>query len=369
MDEQRDLGERVALARLAKGVSQGELASEVDLDRTALSKVESGVRRISALELARIADVLGRPLGWFLANTPAPILSRRADMIREQTSAELDAELTFEGLTLEVEQLLDLGVLAPPEKHVAIKGPVEERHAASLAALDARLLCSSVTEPLGDLASVVEVFGLHVYSLPLASDVDGLMLRLEGGSGICLVNGASEPGRRRSTVAHELGHFLFDDEYSAEALTAAGRSDREALIDYFAGHFLVPEPALRQAWLTRDGRTDPRGAAVEIAAEYRVSWRALLMRLLETGLVDADTRRKLDPTPTRADFIARRIAPPAEDLAPPSVPPAVGEAVLAAYYKDLITQERALELLHGMTDVLPSPELLPLRQFKGDFYT
>jgi Zn-dependent peptidase ImmA (M78 family)/transcriptional regulator with XRE-family HTH domain len=368
VDEQRALGERVALARSAKGMSQGDLAAAVDLDRTALSKVESGARRVTALELARISGSLGRPLNWFLSNSPAPILSRRAEMVRDQSPAELDAELTFEALAFEVQQLRDLGVLPAVAELLAVDVQIDSFGAAAEAALAARKHCSSVTEPLGSLASAAAAFGLHIYSLSLAGDVDGLMLHLGEGCGVCLVNGSADPGRRRFTAAHELGHFLFDDEYSAEVMTASNRSDREALIDYFAAHFLMPDPALRQSWASRGGESDPRGAAVEIAAEYRVSWRSLLTRLVDSNLIDNDQRRELLPTPTKADFLARRIQPPQADLQPPSVPPAVGEAILTAYYKDLITADRALELLHGETDALPAPELLPLRQLKGDFF-
>lgn len=369
MDEQQELGERVALARSAKGVSQSDLAAKVDLDRTALSKVESGVRRVSALELARISEVLGRPLDWFLSGSPAPIVSRRAEMVRDQSPAELDAELTLEALALEVQQLRDLKLLPLAELRPVFQAQIDTEEDAAAAALLARHQCSDPTEPLGNLASVVAAFGLHVYSLPLAGELDGLMLHVESGCGVCLINGAADPGRRRFTAAHELGHFLFDDEYSAEAITASSRSEREGLIDYFAAHFLLPEPALRQAWSSRGGHLDARGAAVEIAAEYRVSWRSLLTRLLESKLIDKDLRRQLfSSTPTKADFLARRIQPPQPDLEPPSVAPAVAEAILAAYYKDLITGDRALELLHGEADSLPAPELLPLRQFKGDFF-
>lgn len=64
------LGNRIAAARRAGGMTQEALAKAVSLDRTALSKIEGGRRNLSSSELSRIARVLGRPLEWFLADPP-----------------------------------------------------------------------------------------------------------------------------------------------------------------------------------------------------------------------------------------------------------------------------------------------------------
>lgn len=40
----------------------------MSLDRTAVSKIETGSRDVSSVELGRIARVLGRQLDWFLAD-------------------------------------------------------------------------------------------------------------------------------------------------------------------------------------------------------------------------------------------------------------------------------------------------------------
>ncbi|HEY9476624.1 MAG TPA: helix-turn-helix transcriptional regulator [Mycobacteriales bacterium] len=59
-----EIGERVAEARRAAGLSQADLAGRVGMDRTALVRVEAGERKVSALELMRLAEQLGRSTGW-----------------------------------------------------------------------------------------------------------------------------------------------------------------------------------------------------------------------------------------------------------------------------------------------------------------
>ena len=66
------LGRRVAEARRERNLTQAALAATVGLDRTALSKIESGRRGIGSLELATIARALGRPLDSFLSEAAGP---------------------------------------------------------------------------------------------------------------------------------------------------------------------------------------------------------------------------------------------------------------------------------------------------------
>lgn len=62
------LGQRIAEARHAAGLTQHALARAVSLDRTALSKIETSHRDVSSAELGRVAHALGRDLAWFLAD-------------------------------------------------------------------------------------------------------------------------------------------------------------------------------------------------------------------------------------------------------------------------------------------------------------
>ena len=71
------VGRRVAAARKAADLSQEELAGRLRLDRTAVSKIESGHRRVDTLEFTRLARELGRSIGWFVTDPPVAIVSRR----------------------------------------------------------------------------------------------------------------------------------------------------------------------------------------------------------------------------------------------------------------------------------------------------
>lgn len=53
------LGKNIQMARLAKNLSQNELADELDISREHLAKLETAKRRISLKLLFRLCDVLG----------------------------------------------------------------------------------------------------------------------------------------------------------------------------------------------------------------------------------------------------------------------------------------------------------------------
>jgi transcriptional regulator with XRE-family HTH domain len=84
-DERRRLAERLREAREAAGLSQEDVAQKLSLPRPAISQIENGHRRVEALELARLAKLYGRPLGFF-ANEE-PIGAKRLDALHRTASA------------------------------------------------------------------------------------------------------------------------------------------------------------------------------------------------------------------------------------------------------------------------------------------
>jgi transcriptional regulator with XRE-family HTH domain len=87
----RMMGQRIAEARGRAGLTQAQLASAVSLDRSALAKIETGSRRVSALELASLAESLGVRIEWFVQDAPEAIISRRNTQEPGTPSPRIDA--------------------------------------------------------------------------------------------------------------------------------------------------------------------------------------------------------------------------------------------------------------------------------------
>ncbi|MGH3868352.1 MAG: helix-turn-helix domain-containing protein [Pseudonocardiaceae bacterium] len=63
------LGERLRSAREYLGLSQGDVAEFLGLSRPAVTNMETGNRKVSADELARLARLYHRPYEYFIGET------------------------------------------------------------------------------------------------------------------------------------------------------------------------------------------------------------------------------------------------------------------------------------------------------------
>ena len=352
-----ELGERIAVARREAGLTQGECATRAAIERTALAKIEIGARRVGAVELARLADALDVRIEWFFEDAPASVVSRRNAAEAGAPNPLIDRSV--ERLAREIEFLQrigsDLNLPASPE--LAVPQTMEEAETAAAEAR--RMLGYEKGEPAIGLAERAADIGLLVFSLALGEDAaDGASILLSRG-GVALVNGSRALGRRRLTLAHELGHFLFADEFSTDWLVADDpASKREARIDRFARALLLPESALRSAW-QRD--QDTRTRAVLIASEYRVDMSTLSRRLSELGVASSAEATVVRSTRTRrADIVEHALLVP-QDLAPPEFPDVYVRAVLNAYRSEEISAARAIDMLleTWANDDLPDLPKLP----------
>lgn len=353
-----EFGSRLAVARKASGLTQADLAREVGLDRTAVTKIESGARRVDSLELSRIASALQRPIDWFLTPSPRRVASRRAAL---DVSNERPADVQLEMLARDVEQMIELGAIRLPDV-ARPAGTVRTVEDAERAAYTAREFLEQPDGPLRNLLRAAERLGVVAASLGLHDEkLDGSYVALEMG-GVALINGGTPPGRRRFTLAHELGHHVLADSYSAEWIVAAEDEDRERLVSAFAIHFLMPRDSIVRRWAELDGHHDPRRAAIVLGAEFAISWTAVCAQLRNLELIPEGARRTLvEQRPSKADFLELEVFVE-EDLRPPSLSPGFSSAVVRAYRKHKLSRERAVELLRGTVEPqdLPRQDEIPL---------
>jgi transcriptional regulator with XRE-family HTH domain len=64
-EDRKTLGERLREAREYLGFSQDQVATFLGVSRSALSLIETGRRKVDALELKKLAGLYKRPVGFF----------------------------------------------------------------------------------------------------------------------------------------------------------------------------------------------------------------------------------------------------------------------------------------------------------------
>lgn len=350
-----EFGKRIGQARKAVGFTQLDLASAIGLERTVITKIESGTRRIDSLELARISKVLRRPVSWFLM-TPSPaVISRR----EAREGVELEADVLLESLASDLEQLVGMNLLIS-SKCPGFGVTVDTVQTAEQAAIKVRRHLGLEAQPLVDLGRVSEQLGLYLFVLPLDAAVQGSYIAMRSG-GVALVQGNAPTGKRRFTAVHELGHHVLADEYSTEWIKG-GKDERERLISAFAVHLLLPRSAAAARWQALGGKDDPWNAAVHLGAEFGLSWSALCGQLKNLDLVSEDLRADLTQRPPGiADFIERELTLMSLPVCP-SIPTGYAAAVIKAFRGQRIGRQRALELLHNTlgAEELPGRQKVPM---------
>lgn len=308
---------------------------------------------------------LGRPIDWFVLEPPSAVLSRRRDLVDgHSTTLALDVEI--DRAARDVQFLLDRSILTWPNRQ-PLAVPQSHEDAERLAS-DARNDLGVSDEPLLDLGAQVEHLGVVAYSLDLGSADDGACVELTAPDqrrvGVAVINGNQDPGRRRWTLAHELGHYLVGDAYAADH--PAGEIER--YLNSFVAHLLMPRTGVQKVWRQTSDRGE-RVALLTLSARYRTSWTAACSHIRSLGLLDYVSFEKLrTERPTPGDYLALGESW-TEELQAPFVPPDYTQRVLRAFVDGDLTPARAVDLLRSRLaeSDLPSPKPPSLEDLRSAF--
>jgi Zn-dependent peptidase ImmA (M78 family) len=147
-------------------------------------------------------------------------------------------------------------------------------------------------QPLGDLLEIIEqATGIDVAVLDAGPDEHGLTMR-DPARGTVFIGVARtrNPMRQRSTLAHELGHVLFEDWVGSDTGDWSDRSPAEIRADVFARHLLVPVEGLREFI----GTPSPIGPSTlsAVVQRFLVSPQIAAIALRQAGYIDEAAKQE-----------------------------------------------------------------------------
>lgn len=356
------LGLRIAEARQRAGLKQEDLAHSSGLDRTAIAKIETGVRRVTALELARLADALGERIEWFLEDPTPSIVSHRNMVDPGEPSPQIDTVIERVAQAVEFTARNDAGLREALRELLPFEEPTDAAETETLAESARDLVGADRDGPVQELSSLLATAGVLTYVADLGRDsADAGSVLLRKGA-VAVVSGNLRTGRRRLALAHEFGHVLIADPYTVDWRVDGSTQDvRERGIDRFARAFLLPHSSLESRWREWGGdqESTTRTAAVRTASFFRVDMSTLARRLLDIGLINAGTASYVRTVKTnRADILEHNLVV-ADELPMGELPRAYESAVLRLFTSEKITDVRALDLLFDTWDLGDLPELAP----------
>lgn len=343
-----DLGRKIGEERKKAGLTQQQCADAAGIDQISLAKIENGERRTTALELTDLADAMGIRAEWLIEDPPPSVISIRNSSDPSKPSSEIDKKL--EQVAREAEfvwKKLDAPEALPSLPKLAMPHTPEATEECALKVKE--LMGYEPHEPAIGLLEHSANIGVLAFTFPLGNEAPvGASLLLSTGAA-AVINGNRRLGRRRLTLANEIGHCVFADEHSVDWRVGYSRREgHEAQIDSFARALLLPARLLRSFWLeTSDGRS-LRAAAVITASNFQVEVATLARRLQELGLIGGEEAAQVRGiNTTKADTLDLRLVPTPNfcEVNRPLLPRRYEKAILDAYRDFEMTAARATDLL------------------------
>lgn len=230
--------EMLVLARMAREMTQGELAAAAHTTQGRISKIEHGLQEPPRDLVEKLSRALAYPAEFFFQRGHIHGLPlryhRKRRMIPRPTLDRIHAEVMIR--TLHIERLLRAA-----EQQTAREIPeidVDEYEGA------VEHIAGAVREqwqlPQGPVANLVEVLeGAGAIVVPCefrVTEVDAIGIRLPNLPPLLFVNSAIPTDRLRFTLAHELGHLV---------MHRLPNPDMEEQANRFAAEFLMPADDIR----------------------------------------------------------------------------------------------------------------------------
>lgn len=267
MIDAKQLGSRLRKIRELCDLSQEAVARELRLPRTALTNIENGNRRVSILELTRLAEIYQYPPSFFLEESEEPqaenimvvlhrVLPEKMNDPENRSSVRRIVDLYREGAEL-------LRILGR-EAYAKIPNYAAEMKSAGIAIQQGERIASEERyrlrlgdAPIRDIAELLSEQGIWTAAADLPDSMSGLFIHNQSTGFAVLVNAGHGLERQRFSYAHEYAHVLFDREQSVRMTLQENSSEiAEMRANAFASAFLMPSGGV-QRWLDSIGKGHP----------------------------------------------------------------------------------------------------------------
>lgn len=373
----REIGERLRLAREAVKLTQQDAADTIEAARTTIVAIEQGHRRVKPDELQKLAALYKTSANAILRREAIHlnIVPRFRKLPESSENAIEDAaQLLNDLVRAEAELENALGVKRarnyPPERPIL---PGDVRTQAEQDAQELRDWLGLGAGPVFDIISILDLqLGIRVYVRRLDGKVSGLFAYDET-VGACILLNANHPQERiTQSGAHELAHFISTRSKPEILILDARFSSREErYANVFGRCFLAPARVVRQrfAEITAGQTHLTRRHVILLASTLGLSREGLVRRLEELdlvkprtwdwfeangGITDQQAQEVLGDIPARASIAVR-----AQGLVPPRLALLAGEAWRRNLYSEgqlaRLLQLNRLEL-RELLDSVPTEE-------------
>ena len=272
--------------RLKNNFTKKELASKVNVTPMAISHYENGDRRPNMDVIKELADVLNIKVSDFLHSRSENLsfvhgeFRKNSSLSVKQQEYVREAVEEYFGRFYSVVEILGGDVLPKaPECHsIKLSDDIEENAKAM------RLHLRIAEEgPIGNLIELLENKGILIYVCDIDNDKFSGMNGMVSSRPYIIINGMMTPERIRSTIAHEMAHFIFSWPKDMED------KEVESMAMAISGAFLFSkEDALRELGVHRSSISQDMYL---VCKEYGISMFLLVKRAQICGIINDSTAK------------------------------------------------------------------------------
>jgi len=270
-------GERVKQAREFRGITQKQLAEDVEVHPSEIAQIETGRITPGDEVLQRIAFRVGFPISFFTQPTSidfplGSLLYRaRAAITKKECNEVYQYSRMFYEVISNLEKNIDnkSEYLLPRLEDTPENAAIKTRSVFSL----------SPDSPVANLTKILERHRILVMALPTkVQKIDAFSVWVGDQTKrpiIVLANSAAPGDRLRFNIAHELGHLVLHQTPRGNVGTLEKEAHR------FASEFLMP----REAMLKELVAPVTLSLLIHLKERWMVSIQALMLRALRLEII------------------------------------------------------------------------------------
>jgi len=348
------VGHALRQARAAMGLTLKQVSESMGIAMSTISEIESGKRRISAVELYRFAKLYQRPISFFLEESETS--ASFAILMRAAGTASVSKEtiINFHELSRSYRDLRELvrAPEMPSPSDYSTSRLTTLGHAEELAEAERGSLGLN-GQPIKDICDLLEgKRGIKIFHLPADPERFSGAFTYDEQLGACfLINSQHAKRRRTFTVAHEYAHCIAHRNQLAHIDTCPAfeiKNPRERFANAFAASFLMPKRAVNEVlgqlvFPQRSALTAE--VLVHLAMYFGVSSEAMGWRLVSLRRLSLSRWRDLLSQQVPSSPTARLLGYRVEEEPPDTVPRQYKYLAYKAYEMKLISFEKLAELL------------------------
>jgi len=301
MDYQKKLGELLRKERESLDLTLTEVSKKLNFNHyQTLSSIEVGERQVKARELAKLAEIYGRDIDYFLNLGTLEEKTRVLWKSPEESTQKSLLERQFLLICRSYQKLIEiLGENEP--KNTALKFKINKhelisssgfKYVENLASHYSHIM-NLGCRPACSLPKILEEkIGIKIIYLPMVSDISqGCTIDPYFGMA-ALLNENNAPWRRLFDLCCEFFHLLTWNLFREEEIyqnQKIGETRVEKLADIFASALLLPEKELRFEFKRQiHEKSITYLDLVNISRIFNVPLEAVLLRLVNIGLLDKE---------------------------------------------------------------------------------